>query len=34
MEGPDRKQLARQLYESFSAGDRAFFESRSTLAGN
>ena len=22
----DRKQLARQLYESFSAGDRAFFE--------
>jgi ketosteroid isomerase-like protein len=26
MEGSDRKQLARQLYEAFSAGDRDFFE--------
>ena len=26
MEGVDRKALARQLYEAFSAGDRAFFE--------
>ncbi|HEY6638582.1 MAG TPA: nuclear transport factor 2 family protein, partial [Solirubrobacterales bacterium] len=30
MDGVDRKQLARQLYEAFSAGDRDFFENHLT----
>ena len=30
MAGPDRKQIARESYLAFAAGDRAFFEERLT----